>query len=592
MEMCVIVNQITLRWKLLLVFSALLMGTAIWFFLSPSPGFRPSPNAISESDEPMQLGASLSASTAIVGDIISLTVSLRNNGHATITPDLTILLPTSLRLQGEYESLLVNTDDQIINWYPTVEPGGGIALQEISLLVLQPSQDGSEEQVTIQADLANETRSLILPFWAGITFQTTALFELKDSTLGIDQQIQFINLSTGQPPLNYVWDFGNGQTSTEANPIHVYTTPGEFLVTLLVLGHLGEAVYSAPVSVDLPPTASLVIEENVYAGHPFLAQALTDGREESLTWSMGDGSELTGHSIAHTYKEPGVYLLVVNASNAFGGTAVSQQVTVLDGSLRPTPEIFATPTPNPLTAVIQLDPNPTADGLPIPDQMLWYINEARRQAGMEPVSWRFSLSRAAQQHANDMATNFLLGHIGSDGSTPQDRLRQVSYVEGYFTGETVAGGFNSARTAVQFWLDSLNHRVVLLNPEADQVGTGQSTNNNAPHVWYWVAEFASTEVPSVLPPVYIGQPTATNTPSPTVTATATSTTTATATATVSQTPTVTATSEASATPTQTPTPSATAENTATATPTGTATPTATVEPSPTAEETSTLTPTP
>jgi PKD repeat protein len=582
--MRVVMNQITLRWKLLLVFSALLLGTAVWYFLSPAPNSKSSPTALSESDEPVQLGASLSTSAAIVGENVALIISLRNNGTETITPDLTILLPPSLRLHGEHESLLVDTDGQTINWYPTAAPGGEIELQEIALLVLHASQQGSAEKITIQMDFLNESRTLVLPFWAGTTFQTTALFELNDSTAGVDQQIQFTNLSSGQPPLRYAWDFGDGQTSTEANPFHAYTTPGEFLVTLVVSGHLGEAAYSSPVSVDLPPPARLAVEENVYAGHPFLAQAFTDGREESLTWNMGDGWELTGRSVEHTYNEPGVYLLVVNASNAFGGTAVSQQVTVLDGSLRPTPEIIATPTPNPLTAVIQLAPNPTADVLPIPDQMLWYINEARRQAGLEPVSWRFSLSRAAQQHANDMATNFLLGHIGADGSTPQDRLQQVSYVEGYFTGETVAGGFNSARTAVQFWLDSLNHRVVLLNPEADQVGTGQSTNNNAPHVWYWVAEFASIEIPSVLPPVYIGPPTATSTPSPTTTATLT--------ATASQTPTATATTEASATPTLTPTPSVTAENTATATTTATATPTATIEPSPMAEATASSTPTP
>ena len=39
---------------------------------------------------------------------------------------------------------------------------------------------------------------------------------------------------TGQPPYEYRWDFGDGKTSNEINPTHVYTTTGEYTYTFTV----------------------------------------------------------------------------------------------------------------------------------------------------------------------------------------------------------------------------------------------------------------------------------------------------------------------------------------------------------------------
>ena len=40
---------------------------------------------------------------------------------------------------------------------------------------------------------------------------------------------------------SYLWDFGDGQTSTEKNPVHVYQTPGVYSVTLTVEGLAGSS---------------------------------------------------------------------------------------------------------------------------------------------------------------------------------------------------------------------------------------------------------------------------------------------------------------------------------------------------------------
>lgn len=48
--------------------------------------------------------------------------------------------------------------------------------------------------------------------------------------------VRFTDQSTpGQSPITgWLWNFGDGETSTEQNPTHVYAEPGEYTVTLTV----------------------------------------------------------------------------------------------------------------------------------------------------------------------------------------------------------------------------------------------------------------------------------------------------------------------------------------------------------------------
>jgi PKD repeat protein len=51
--------------------------------------------------------------------------------------------------------------------------------------------------------------------------------------------VSFFNISGGAVT-NSQWAFGDGGTSTELNPIHVYTQPGVYSVTLTVNGPAGD----------------------------------------------------------------------------------------------------------------------------------------------------------------------------------------------------------------------------------------------------------------------------------------------------------------------------------------------------------------
>ena len=59
-----------------------------------------------------------------------------------------------------------------------------------------------------------------------------------------------------------LWDFGDGNTSTEENPVHTYTTAGTYDVTLSVVGDGGTDtnVLSGYINVDDVQTPAIVLD--------------------------------------------------------------------------------------------------------------------------------------------------------------------------------------------------------------------------------------------------------------------------------------------------------------------------------------------
>jgi PKD repeat protein len=59
--------------------------------------------------------------------------------------------------------------------------------------------------------------------------------------------VSFTDQSSGTPPFEYLWDFGDGITSTEQSPAHLYTSPGTYTVSLTVSAPCGIDVYETTV---------------------------------------------------------------------------------------------------------------------------------------------------------------------------------------------------------------------------------------------------------------------------------------------------------------------------------------------------------
>jgi hypothetical protein len=69
----------------------------------------------------------------------------------------------------------------------------------------------------------------------------------------VGQSVQFNGTAMfGHPPFTYKWDFGDGETSTERNPTHRYTKPGEYEYTLTVTDSSGNKANSSGIIKIVP----------------------------------------------------------------------------------------------------------------------------------------------------------------------------------------------------------------------------------------------------------------------------------------------------------------------------------------------------
>lgn len=75
---------------------------------------------------------------------------------------------------------------------------------------------------------------------SGFTFWTPHIdFEVSATEVSIPNAIVEFSIILQNNPSSILWDFGDGTTSTEGNPVHQYTAPGEYTITLTVIDQNG-----------------------------------------------------------------------------------------------------------------------------------------------------------------------------------------------------------------------------------------------------------------------------------------------------------------------------------------------------------------
>ena len=102
------------------------------------------------------------------------------------------------------------------------------------------------------------------------------------------------------------WDFGDGNNSTERNPIHEFTTPGIYTVNLTAINGNGTDSKLATITVSEKPAAVLPVANfstNVTEGYAPLTVQFNDSSENatSVNWDFGDGNNSTERNPIHEY---------------------------------------------------------------------------------------------------------------------------------------------------------------------------------------------------------------------------------------------------------------------------------------------------
>lgn len=169
---------------------------------------------------------------------------------------------------------------------------------------------------------------------------------------------------------SYAWDFGDGATSTEANPTHTYTVGGEYVATLTVTDNGGaQTTQTVRVDAHTPNQAPVAnANANPSSGAAPLNVTFTssgsydpDGAIGNYKWIMSDGSEYWGPTSYWTYDTPGTYSVTLYVYDMFNAVG-SDTVTVNVGVTQPTATPTRTPTLGPPTSTPTRTPTATPRG--------------------------------------------------------------------------------------------------------------------------------------------------------------------------------------------------------------------------------------
>lgn len=151
--------------------------------------------------------------------------------------------------------------------------------------------------------------------------------------------VSFTNATTGSVN-GYSWDFGDGQNSTNEDPLSSYALPGTFNVTLTAFGISGcnntktksVTIYSKPLtdfSVALPPFSC--------SGTPTQFTDITpnpfDSNLASWQWNFGDGTgSSTARNPQYTFQNAGDYSVSLTTTTNFGCSSTIQKPVTISPS--------------------------------------------------------------------------------------------------------------------------------------------------------------------------------------------------------------------------------------------------------------------
>jgi gliding motility-associated-like protein len=206
--------------------------------------------------------------------------------------------------------------------------------------------------------------------------------------------VNFTNTSVAG--LNYLWDFGDGNTSNLASPTHTFTTAGTYTVALYAYNPNGcineDTAYTTIkviASVDAGFTYNKVLDCVDDTVH-FTLNNQNQAANVLFNWDFGDGSGSSLPNPSHTYVNQGIYTVTCFASNGF---CFDTTQTVIDLN-------------HPINAVFNTDDSICLDGTPL------LLTSNSQPINLLNHQWYFGNGDSINM-ANTMTCNYLYSTAGN-----------------------------------------------------------------------------------------------------------------------------------------------------------------------------------
>ncbi len=221
--------------------------------------------------------------------------------------DLSLLAESWLWDFGDSTS---STDQHPLHAYP--QPG----TYTVSLTVLNPCGDDTETKIQ----------------YITVKDLPIADFSADKETACIEEDIQFTDLSTNA--ISVVWQFGDGETSTDRDPIHSYGTYGFYNVTLIATGECGVDTLTKLSYIHVLPNPTPEFSAKSQDNCLGIPTDFTYEGQYATTWAwdFGDGETSSVENPSHTYRQSGVYSITLTVTNSCGSDSLTKEeyITIYD----------------------------------------------------------------------------------------------------------------------------------------------------------------------------------------------------------------------------------------------------------------------
>lgn len=297
-------------------------------------------------------------------------------------------------------------------------------------------------------------------------------------------EYSFTNSSTGAT--SFEWDFGDGNTSTEESPTHVYVDANEYTVTLVATNDSNLSnTLAQTINILAPVTAEFTYEVDAADYRTFnFMDASVDA--VMLLWEFGDGYQFTGMNPSHTYEEDGIYTVTLTAYSITDNTDVTTaELVVSEGFvvqvLNGTFDEYTVNTGDNADAW-DMTPNSTVvnnDGETIdsPYDPLW------DNGALD--SWLESFYGDNSEQAGSTSD----GNNGTRGAKLDETGRRLYQVVTVQAGETYTFSIDARTTAA-----GITSEVFILNTEiADETGINASTSDSAIDAYFAIPNIFATD---------------------------------------------------------------------------------------------------
>lgn len=153
-------------------------------------------------------------------------------------------------------------------------------------------------------------------------------FNAPDSAC-LNRPVNFTNASTPTATSTF-WDFGDGTTSTLANPVKTFTTPGTYEVKMY--NTYANCADSLKKFITILPIPTVDFSaDNLYACKGPFTVNFTDNSPNAVAWlwNFGDGNTSTLRNPSHTYLNDGQYTVTLQITTSFGCTGSTSKTSYI-----------------------------------------------------------------------------------------------------------------------------------------------------------------------------------------------------------------------------------------------------------------------